>query len=561
MTQWRLLPIPDYREDPRGFRDAIRLNSLGDLFFFAHTTLNKTRLRTFHQQMCKSLETEDLHLVLEAPMGHFKTTVGSIALPIWWSLPFTEHDEVQMRAFGYGDAWIRFMRGIHDPNAKTLITHEIEGRAIDMGKEVNYAYENNDLFRHLFPEIMPDASCAWNDHSKLQRRDRSQPSDPTTATYTYRGVGQALQGIHPHSTIQDDNFGKAAQDSMLKGDGRVVEDLIRWHRQLSTRLDNTRDGRVLGRQLVIGNRWGHADLNSWIRENQKHFKFETHDAEGGCCSLHPPGTPIFPEEWPMAALMQKRSDLGPYDYAHMYRNQSVLPEECIFKPEWLRFFRFKQSRPDLELDDLRNILLLEHEVYEGTAIEDFQPGALTIRMIVDVAHAKKIKRCDHCILVAGYEPESSRIYILDLWAEATPYSELVAQIYKVARRWKLTEFWLETVAAQNILAFYLNERNEREKVSLRVNELPYDNSENAKKNRIEALEPLLKNNQIWSHRNQTKWTHQVCSYPAGLVDVLDCMGYVPKILDVGISKKELFEFLSHQQTDFRNRTTTGSGGY
>jgi len=46
---------------------------------------------------------------------------------------------------------------------------------------------------------------------------------------------------------------------------------------------------------------------------------------------------------------------------------------------------------------IRNILLLEHEVYEGKAIDDLASGALTLRMIVDLAHAKKRKRCDHVI--------------------------------------------------------------------------------------------------------------------------------------------------------------------
>lgn len=573
---WKLLPLPDFRDKPEQFRAAVRLNSLGSLFFFARYTLKKERLSLLHRQMCASLEVEDLHLVLEEPMGHFKTTCGSVALPIWWALPFNDEDEFMMRHLGYDDTWIKSMYSLHNPNTRTLITHEIEQRAIDMGKEVNHAYEDNDLFRAIFPEILPDASCPWNDHSKLHKRDKSRPIDATTATYTYRGVGQALQGIHPDSIIQDDNFGKAAQDSMLRGDGRVVEDLIRWHRQLSTRLDNTRDGRVLGRQLVIGNRWGHADLNSWIRENQPHFKFETHDAEGGCCSLHPPGVPIFPEEWPMPALMQKRSDLGSYDYSHMYRNQSVLPEECIFKPEWLHIYKFKQSQPDLSVDDPRNILLLAHEPYKNSLgreirFEDLQPGSLTKRMLVDLAHNKKVKRCDHCIMVVGYDPESTFIYILDLWAEATQYSDLVDMIYRTARRWQLAEFWLETVAAQNLLKFHIEERNEREDKlrqegkrghqSLRVQELPYDNSENAKKNRIEAIEPIARNGQIWVHDSNKKFIHQFTSYPSGLVDTLDTFGYIPKILDVGMSNKELMLFLRTQQADFESRQTTGAGGY
>jgi len=560
MQKWVELPVPDPREDPVGFRDAIRLNSLGSLFFFTHVTLRKDRLALLHQQMCSWLETEDLHLVMEVPMGHFKTTIGSIGYPIWSALPFSPYDEEQMRALGYGDAWCRFMAKMHNANTRTLITHEIEDRATDMGKEVDDAYENNDLFRTVFEEIIPDSSCVWNDHSKYQKRDRRFPFDATNPTFSYRGVGQALQGVRADRTIQDDNFGRAAQQNMLDGDGKIGDSVWRWHGQLSTRLDRTRDGKVLGQQLVIGNRWGHDDLNSRIKKNQPHFSFETHDAEGGCCPLHPHNTPIFPEEWPLPALKQKHADLGNYDYFHFYRNKSILPTECIFDETWLRYFRFKQSAPDLELDDPRNVLLIEHESADGKVFDDLSPGSLSIKMLVDIAHAKKIKRCDHVILVLGYDPVSYHLYVLDLWAEATGYSELVANVYKIAHRWRMRDFFLETVAAQNILKFYLDERNQREGNPLMVNELPYDNSENAKKNRIEALEPVLRNNQIWAHRSQAKLVDQVRSYPAGLVDVLDTFGYMLKITDVGISNSELMKFLSSQYSDFENRSV-GSGGY
>jgi hypothetical protein len=558
MQRWKVLPIP--LDDTQAWKDSLRLNSLGSLFFFALHVLKKRRLTKLHFQMANSLETEDLHLVLEEPMGHFKTVMG-IALSMWWALPFTAYDEYMMRELGYDDGWIRWMKLAHNQNTRTLITHEIEGRAIDMGKEVDENYTNNDEFRFVFSDILPDNTCTWNDHSKFQKRLRGIGNlDATTGTFNYRGVGQALQGVHPDSTIQDDNMGRAAQFSMLKGDGRVLEDLIRWHRQLTTRLDTAEfDPSSVGRQLVIGNRWGHNDLNSWIRENQKQFKFETHSAEGGCCKLHPLGKPIFPEEWSMERLAQKRQDLGPYDYAHMYLNQSVLPEECIFKPEWLRYFRFKQSRPDLGLEDIRNILLLEHEVYDGKVIDDLATGGLTLRMIVDLAHAKKRKRCDHVVLIAGYDSEADRIYILEVWAEATGYSELVEMIYKLGKKWGMRDFWLETVGAQNILKFYLDERNARETRPLYVNELPYDNSENAKVNRIESLEPAFKNGQIWCHRNQKKFIEEYNSYPAGLVDVLDVLGYLPGTLEV-IRRREVMEMMDRQRDDFASRNV-GSGGY
>lgn len=559
--RWKILPIPT--DDEQAYLDAIRLNSLGSLFFFVNHTLGRNRLAKLHWQMCQALETADLHAVFEIPMGHFKTTVGTEGLSMWWALPFTARDEFQMRALGYGDEWIRWMKSIHDQNTRTLITHEVEALAIKMGKNVDEHYQNNRLFRAVFKDILPDSNSTWNDHSKFHKRKKD--SAHGEGTYEYRGVGQSLQSMHFSGIINDDSFGREAQQNSLKGDGNVAEGIYRWWKQTTTRYDSetfTQTG--IGRQLVIGNRWGHADLNSNIRKNHPEFKIESHSAEGGCCKLHPVNVPIFPEEYSMERLGSIRKTLmdqtnGNYDYAHFYLNQSVLPEECIFRSEWLRYFRFKQSRPDLGLEDLRNMLLLEHEVYVGTAADDIAAGALHIRMIVDLAHAKKRKRCDHVILVAGYDPETDRIYLLEVWAEATGYSELVEQIYKIGRKWGMRDFWLETVGAQNILKFYLDERNRKESRPLYVNELPYDNSENAKQNRIEALEPAFKNNQIWCHRSMKKFIDQYSAYPAGLVDVLDTLGYLPQTLEV-VRRKEVMQFISQQQEDFATRQV-GAGGY
>jgi hypothetical protein len=557
-VKWKTLAIPT--DDAKANRIAVRLNALGSLFFFNNYVLMKTRLARLHWQMCASLEREDLHLVLEEPMGHFKTTVG-IGLSMWWALPFTEHDEYLMRRLGYDDTWIRWMKLAHNQNTRTLITHEIESRAIDMGKEVDEHYKQNDRFKAVFHDIIPANTSTWNDHSKFHKRLRGAANiDATTGTYEYRGVGGALQGVHPDSTIQDDNMGRAAQESMLHGDGRVLDALIRWHRQLTTRLDTAAfDASSAGRQLVIGNRWGHKDLNSWIKASQPQFDFETHSAEGGCCKLHPAATPIFPEEWTMARLRQKKNDVGTYDYAHFYLNQSVLPEEMIFKPAWLKYFRFKQSQPELQLEDLRNELLIEHEVYDGQAVRDVPAGVLYRRMIIDLNHAKKKSRCNHVILVVGWDPESDRIYLLEVWAENTPYSTLVDKYYEIGHRWGMREAYLETVAAQNLMAFYLDERNLKETRPIRVNELQYDNSERAKENRIEALEPMFKNGQFWCHRAQSKFLDEYNSYPAGLKDVLDTLGYVPQTLS-GMRDKGAQDWARRQAEQFASRDA-GAGGY
>lgn len=559
--RWKILPIPT--DDEQAYLDAIRLNSLGSLFFFVNHTLGRNRLAKLHWQMCQALETADLHAVFEIPMGHFKTTVGTEGLSMWWALPFTARDEFQMRALGYGDEWIRWMKSIHDQNTRTLITHEVEALAIKMGKNVDEHYQNNRLFRAVFKDILPDSNSTWNDHSKFHKRKKD--SAHGEGTYEYRGVGQSLQSMHFSGIINDDSFGREAQQNSLKGDGNVAEGIYRWWKQTTTRYDSetfTQTG--IGRQLVIGNRWGHADLNSNIRKNHPEFKIESHSAEGGCCKLHPANTPIFPEEYSMERLNNLRKTLqdkvnGNYDYVHFYLNKSVMPEECIFKEEWKRFFRFKQSRPDLPLTDIRNTLNIEHNAYAGLVREDINAGVLHKRMIVDLAHAKKRRRCNHAIVVIGYDPETERVYLLDVWAKKVPYGDLTDMMYKIGHRWNMSEMWLETVAAQDIMKFHLEERNRRESRPIAVNELAYDNSENAKINRIESLQPLFKNEQFWCHPSHAEFLSEYDAYPGGLVDVLDTLGYSLQTLE-GFRSREVMDFISQQHEEFAGRQV-GAGGY
>jgi hypothetical protein len=568
MSKWKILTVPDVAEDYEGHFRAVRLNSLGSLYWFAKHVLGKARLTTFHKYLCASLESDDLRLVLEVPMGMFKTTI-STALSIWWALNWTPDDEHEMSKLGFGKRWMQYMRSVHNPNTRTLVAHEIDKRAVDIGKEVDFAYHDNDLFRQVFAGILPDRNCEWNDHAKYQKRNRDLMIDPTNPTYAYCGVGHALQGVRADNTIEDDLFGRKAQKSMLTGDGSIVQDTIRWHRQLTTRMD-TASGKAT-RQLVVGNRWGHADLNSWIRKNQPQFEFQTHDAQGGCCKLHSePGVPIFPEEFSWEVLEQKKIDNPPYDYAHFYRNLSMLPEECIFNKAWLRNFRFKEADPRFGKDDLRNALMIEHAVYEGTAVKDIMAGVLEITIIVDPMHARKVKREKHVIWSIGFDPESSRIYLLGLWQKDCTYSTLVEEMYKQYGNWTmrngLKQVRTPTVymgqTAKELLAFYLTERDKREKISLDPIEFEDDDSLAAMKNRIESLEPTFKAGQIWCNPEQgqqKEFVEDYENYPAGKLDALDVLGHYSKIVEIG-DNKQAREFLREQMAAFASRQS-GIAGY
>jgi hypothetical protein len=556
MQVWKTLPLTGNAEE---FHSAVRLNALGSLFFFVGYVLKKHRIARLHRHLCKSLETEDLHAVIEMPMLHFKTTVANEGLSMWWALPFTERDELMMRTLGYGDEWIRWMKHAHDQNARTLITHETEDLAIKVGVAIDSHYQYNERFQQTFPEIIP-TSESWSAHTKYHKRTDNSHAE---GTYEYRGSGQSVQGLHMTGIIEDDNVGKAAQDSLLQGDGRVMESAIAYHRLVSSRFDPahfTKSG--VGRQLVIGNRWAPKDLNGWIRENQPEFTIERHSAEGGCCDLHLSSFPIFPEEFDLERLATMKRTFGPFNYSHFFLNEEVAAEDFVFKKEWIRRYKFKPSKPDAPLDDPGNFLMLEHQVRDGEVIEDVAVGALHLRMLIDLAHAKKRNRCKHAVIIAGLDSETDRMYLLDVWAEAAPYSALVGKMYDMARKWGLYECWLETVGAQNLLKFHIEEKNRGLSRPLRVRELPYDNSDNAKTNRIESMEPVYRNGNFWIHSSLTAFTSEYDTYHARKtmdVDVLDAVGYLPQTYEV-IRRREVMIGVKMREEQFRNRTV-GATGY
>jgi hypothetical protein len=560
--KWEMLPIP--RDNAAAYRDAVRLNSLGSLFFFANFVLKKKRLAKLHWHMCHTLETEDLHLVFEIPMSHFKTTCGVEGLSMWWALAFTERDEQLMRGLGYDDEWIRWMKVAHDQNARTLITHETDTRVVEMGKAIDGHYLHNDLFRFAFSDLIPSGATTWNNHSKFQKRDHNVPGDMTTATFALRSVGQALQGIHATGIINDDSVGRAAQTNLLEGDGRIMDGVYRWWKQTTTRFDPeafTKTG--IGRQLVIGNRWAHHDLNYRIREFHPEFRIESHDAEGGCCDLHPVhGEPIFPEEWTIGRLADQKKTLEhegkSYDYLHFYRNKTSLPEDALFKPDWIRKYKYAESAPHLGKDDFRNFLLVRHVVTDGDAIPDMNVGVLLKRLIVVLADPKR-RRPNHVVLVTGYDSERDWIYLLKLEVGKFMHGDLLDKIYKLAAQMGLEEFYLDKKAAES-MKFYLDERNRRDKKNaLRVFELQCDDSETAQSQRIESLQSLFRNRQFFCHPSFKEFFAEYEAYPGGSLEVLNAVGMVPSTLE-GVRRKDLSEWYLAQQKSFASRST-GAGGY
>jgi predicted phage terminase large subunit-like protein len=304
----------------------IRLNSLGSLFYFTKVTLRKSRLTEYlHLPLAMSLERKYLKDLYELPRDHFKSTLCSEALPIWWSLPFMAKEEDEFTKLGYPDEYIRHLRSIHDPLWRTLLVSENITNASKLGKRIRYHFESNALFRGVFSDILPTTDESWTSFSLTVNRKPFGDAAHGEGTFDFIGVGGALQSRHYDAIIQDDIVGRKAIES--RG---IMDDTIEYHKLLIGAFD-TKDALHDNSELIIGNRWGFHDLNSHIRENEEWFVIHSHSALGGCCSLHPADIPIFPEEFTFEKLMRWKKRLGAYHFSCFVAGTPILLENFTEK--------------------------------------------------------------------------------------------------------------------------------------------------------------------------------------------------------------------------------------
>lgn len=526
--KWRIIDISKLSNDTEKLV-AYRLNALGSFYFFCKVILKKHRfVDHLHKPLAEEIESFHVQKVIEVPRDHFKTTIFSECGSMWWALPFSDVDEQYMRALGYSDNFIKWMRRAHDPDTNTLIISEVVDNCIKFGIRIDTHYQQNQLFRNLFQEILPDEKCKWTEKTKQHKR--SKESAQGEGTYDFLGVGGALQSRHYKRMIEDDLVGKKALKSET-----VMKDTIQYHQLLPGGFDSSEDDKDTGNdELIVGNRWSEKDLNQHIRDNEQYFQIVNHSAEGGCCSLHPPGKLIFPEEFTHIKLGRWKKRLGAYLYSCQFLNDPVAPGATRWNENLLSYYTFGlgEEKYDRDGNKYRPVKIV-HEMVNGRQLPDIWPRELLISMIVDPNHTDRNEegRCNHAIGVFGLHKPSSRLYLLECFAETCTFDEVVEQIRDYVTKWNLRRIWMETVAAQKYFKYHIDKMNELLPYSQRfhVEPLKTDRTENGKAARIESMDPWYENNLFYINRAEKGFSEEFRKYPVGrLKDRLDITGYVPQ---------------------------------
>lgn len=578
-NSWRV--IPPVATDAKTLKVVHRLNSLGSFYYHSVVVLQKTKFQknpdpdlNLHLQMCRVVEKDGLKEVIEIPRDHFKSTVYSECYPSWRALPFTEGDEEYMRNLGYGDRWIQWMKYVHRQDIRMLIVSEVINNAKKIGKRLDSHYMDNSLFKYLYPEILPDTGCTWNDESLHQKRTPAGRGQGE-GTFDFIGVGSALQSRHYDLVIQDDLVGRAAFES-----DTTMQKTIEYHQLLVGAFDaEVGDGGRDNDEIIVGNRWSYKDLNSYIRSNEQYFNFTTHSALGGCCALHPFGLPIFPEAFNVEKLARYRKRLGTYLFSCQYLNTPINPAEVKFDLKDLRRYEFVKDKTQTYTDvsmfnrtgvQVRTKVMIHHKVKDGDVEEDIAPRNLKRYIIADPNHSGNEGRCRHAITVTGLAENPRRIYLLDAWARSCGTDEFIETMLHLAVEvWKIDAIHLETIAAQKYLKYHMDylikerARDDERYRNLKIVELKTPKTKNAKQMRIDGLGPIFERGEFWCNAfGQDEFYEEIESYPSGkLVDVLDTLGYGPSVWDFDENTEAIEKAILQRRNQYKRNIQNTRSGY
>lgn len=167
---------------------------------------------------------------------------------------------------------------------------------------------------------------------------------------TAAGVGGPITGRGANVAIIDDPF-KNHEEAQSE---TIRQKVVEWYKTtLATRL--TPDGAI----VLVQTRWHEEDLAGVLQremaEGGEHWEIVSLPAiaEDGDILGRQPGEPLWPERFPLEALLVRKTILGSYRWEALYQQRPGPAAGNKFKRSWFRYFEIQGDavilhRPDAE---------------------------------------------------------------------------------------------------------------------------------------------------------------------------------------------------------------------
>lgn len=439
--------------------DQLRSRAESSLFLFAKGILGYDWLNArIHKPLCEILESSASRIRVVLPRGWLKTTVCTIAYPLWAALK--------------------------NPNIRILIVQNTFSNACKKLTSIRSQIESNELLRALWPGILPTKDCIWKTEALQLNRDHHHPE----ATFEAAGTGTRITGRHYNLSIEDDtvapDLDEMGEEELLPTQGDV-EKAIGYHRLLTPLIATMPDNRM----VIVGTRWFPQDLLSWSQNKEprytQYYRAVREDKDG---NPDENGDLTYPERFSSEVLDSIRDAIGPYLFNTLYLNTPVRSEDMIFRPEWFSYY-------------------------------DSQPKNLVTYTTVDLAPPDSKSRDPdyNVILTCGKDLSTGYIYVLDYFRDRCTPSEVISQIFRHVTRYHPVTVGLETVAYQKSMSYWIRERMSKEGDYFMITEFKPTTK---KEHRVAGLQPVVNSGSLKFQRWMTDLVNEMLSFPLGTHDDL-----------------------------------------
>lgn len=446
----------------------LREKARSSLYFFTKGILGYDWLVPhIHGGLCRELEdfTNNRKGII-LPRGWLKSTICSIAYPMWLS--------------------------IRNPEIRVLLVQNSSTNACKKLSVVRSQWEQNDLLRSMYPELLPGKSNVWKADALCLTRKKSLPE----ATYEAAGTSTRVVSRHYEVIIEDDtvapDYDELGQES-LAPTHEDVEKAIGWHRTNVLPLMNNPDKDI---SLVVGTRWYDQDLLRWIMDNEPQYKFVTR-----ACRENEEGKPdykgvvTYPERFGEKTLKELENALGSYMFGCLYMNTPIRSEDMAFKPQWFTYY-------------------------------DTPPVAskMAIYTTVDPATDPKLSKSGSTdysvVMTCGKDLVTGHVYVLDYFHKQCNPGELAEAIFQHVARWKPIIVGYEDVAYQRSIEYWLKEMMRQENLFFILEPLNLSRGRNAKEHRISGLQPLFQSGTVLLKTHMKELVSELLKFPLGAHDDL-----------------------------------------
>lgn len=493
-------------------RQQMRELGKNNLYYLCKVILGYDKLVPHvHMPMCEFADTVKVNRRLKLmPRTHFKTTIWTIALSI---------QDI-----------------IKDCNVTILIVADTGTNASRFMREIQQHFEMNELFRWLYPELIPPnfTKATWSQTEMIVPRTKVR-REPTVDAI---GAMGGIESRH-YDIIRPDDL---VTEKCIHSDVEM-DNLNTWAGGLESLLNNEMTGLI----DFTGSRKKKGDLYE-VQTKRYSDGYETQDigphaSQSGELATFwrrdiEDGEVIFPEQNSMKFLMRLKK-FDPQRYHAQYANSPKGTGLNTYNDEQLRFWRWS--------DDRRTIICS----HEGEQFLKLSPWGGERIIVYDPSRAEHKGSSQNSILVIlkGY-PLPFRI-VLEAHVGHYPPDEAIQLLFDLNKKWKPTIVSVEHRGFQGAVKYWVEEKAERDGLDVPPIILwPPKGSEKAqwaKDEHIKAVQPLVNSNLVWLHKSQTELVEQFEFHPNVRYD--DGVDSFSQSLDYWPALMSEAEMMEHAQTE------------